>query len=178
MNLPLQYYKEMMETRSQIVLLAMGTVLRQNIALLNSSITQLTNIVNGIFSSWHQPNGSFARSLGELEIYVVNTFGDLLGVCLKELFVGEEGDWVIGFLTREKNPQYRLFLFARFIGIVSIIDNKLGFVHYREVTSRFQEQIVPLILKGLIPYFIGIHDEMEMNELAFMQGSLSLREEF
>lgn len=88
---------------------------------------------------WYQPNGVLKRSKDELRGHIENTFGQFMGNCLKLLVYKDENkEFINRFLnTMTGNPNYRLYLYFRFIESVTTIDTEISYVTYRTLLNNF-----------------------------------------
>lgn len=71
-------------------------------------------------------------------------------------------------------PHYRLFLYYRFIESITSIDESIGYINYRTLLTSFQDNFIPKIFEALVPYFMSISDLMDINELTFLQGTMTV----
>ena len=142
-------------------------------------MTEILPRVNEILMRWYQPNGTLRRQNGEeLTTYLENTFGQFMGNCLRMVFQRAGSEWremLNGFLDGlGHKPHYRLFLYFRFIESFFLTSETTTYVEYRVHLAAFQETYIPRIFEALFPYFITISDDMDFDELSFLQGSLSI----
>lgn len=86
------------------------------------------------------------------------------------------GDWLTMFIKERANLRYRLYLWKLLIQTVSVVDNDLSFLVYRSMIYSFQENVIPLIMDSLLPYFQSVKEEIEVNDLAYMQSHLTVSE--
>lgn len=112
-----------------------------------------------------------------LQLYIENSVGRTIGQCLKYIYLQKEmGDWLTMFIKERANLRYRLYLWKLLIQTVSVVDNDLSFLVYRSMIYSFQENVIPLIMDSLLPYFQSVKEEIEVNDLAYMQSHLTVSE--
>lgn len=164
--MPLAQYSQLLETSSEEVVLVVAAILRRNAHALGQHTTSYMLAINQLLMYWYHPRGVLIRSLDylELKFYVLNTFGQFMGSCMKILFSDPHGkNMVISLLKgMEDKPHYQLFLYYCFIESVSIIDGDTTYVNHRTLLSSFQETLIPRIFQALYPYFMTISDSMEI----------------
>lgn len=175
-RLPLPQFDPLLENAEKVVVFAVAAILLKNVAKLKDHIEGLLSTINAIMKRWYQPNGVLKRATDELEGHIENTFGQFMGNCLKLLVHKDENkEFINNFLdTMTGNPNYRLYLYFRFIESVSSIDSEISYVSYRTLLNNFESNFLPRIFEALYPYFMNISDSMDINEISFLQNSLSV----
>ena len=80
--------------------------------------------------------------------YVVNTLGMVLGKCMKQIYMNDKSKQnLIEYFKEESNSLFKLFLYKNFIEVISIVDNDMEFVPYRNLVTSFQDKMIPMILQ-------------------------------
>ena len=177
-QMPLAQFDGLLESAQEVVVLAVGAILLKNVGKLKEHTEGLLTTINAIMRRWYQPNGVLRRSADELKSHIENTFGQFMGNCLKALVYKEENkEFLNRFLdTMSGSPNYRLYLYFRFIESVTSVDADISYVSYRTLLNNFEAAFLPRIFEALYPYFMGISDSMDVSELSFLQNSLSVGE--
>lgn len=87
-----------------------------------------------------------------------------MGQTLKFLYSNaEQRDWTRDTVLTQKNPNFRLYLWRVFIESISNIDTCFTFLVYRSTVYSFQENIIPIIMDALLPYFQSVEDNIKVN---------------
>lgn len=88
----------------------------------------------------------------------------VLGKCMKHIYLIEKTRKdLANYCKTESNSLFKLFLYKHFIEVVSEVDNNMEYVPYRTLVNSFQENMIPIFLQELYPYFISVTDTIKIN---------------
>jgi hypothetical protein len=52
----------------------------------------------------------------------------------------------------------------------------MGFIKFRSLSYNFQEEVIPVMAKCLIPFLYKVEDIMKINEISTLQENLNVEE--
>jgi hypothetical protein len=52
----------------------------------------------------------------------------------------------------------------------------MGFIKFRSLSYNFQEEVIPVIAKCIIPFLYKVEDIMKINEISTLQENLNVEE--
>ncbi len=159
--MPMSEYNRILEHCSEEVVLVVAAILRKNVHEMRQHTSTYMVYINSILCDWYRPNGTMIRHRhGELKFYILNTFGQFMGNCMKALFVEPIMKKYVEtlFESMAHKPHYQLFLYYCFIESVSTIDSDTKYVSYRTLLTSFQDTMIPRIFSALHPFFMNISD--------------------
>ena len=52
----------------------------------------------------------------------------------------------------------------------------MGFIKFRTLSYNFQEEVIPIISKSLIPFLYCVEDIMKVNEISDLQENLNVQD--
>ena len=167
-----------MTNGSQTLLFVLMEFLHKVLSRIKEHHQSVFLVLCATVEQWYTKNATLIRlDKNPLEKYVENSVGRTLGQTLKYLYSDpDHRNWVRDQIEARPSANYRLYLWKVFIETISNIDGSFTFLTYRATVYSFQENIIPIIMDALLPYFQSVEDLIKVNELAAMQEKLAVSE--